>query len=355
MCGIKQKDLPNGKFYKCNECNSLVCNNCKGKHEKSYPSHNIISSHYISNYGISDTNKCFICGINQKDLPNCKFYQCRECNNSLCNNCKGKHNDTYQDHNVVTLYISGEINNVKNKTNTIKKSKPNKNHYDYYQAYINPSNNRYDDENLETYSNDNTNISNNNQNYNNQYPSSQNLDNKDQYYINRNKNSADNIRNLNNNYDVNINYNQNDDNTPNYITSKSYNLNDNNDNDNNNNKKIAIKRYNNNRYNIKDKNYDDNNYDNNNNIEVSGELDNKNNNKTLRSKNPNVLLKEKCKIEFDLEKDDKEFGKSEIFGNPTCFNCLKSRKNEKTIQIFYCSQCMKLFCRDCLNQHNKCS
>ena len=67
------------------------------------------------------------------------------------------------------------------------------------------------------------------------------------------------------------------------------------------------------------------------------------------------IEKKKCKLEFDLSKQDTEFDTCQIFGSPVCFNCLKSKKNEKTIQIFYCSQCMKLFCRDCLYQHTFCS
>ena len=79
----------------------------------------------------------------------------------------------------------------------------------------------------------------------------------------------------------------------------------------------------------------------------------KNNNENIfENKDKDLQKKRKCKIEFDLEKDDTEFDKCEIFGNPVCYNCLKSKKGEKNFQIFYCSQCMKLFCRDCLYQHN---
>ena len=59
-----------------------------------------------------------------------------------------------------------------------------------------------------------------------------------------------------------------------------------------------------------------------------------------------------CKLEFDLNKKDDEFDKCEIFGNPECYNCSKSKKDDKQIQIFYCSHCSKLFCRECLYQHN---
>lgn len=59
-----------------------------------------------------------------------------------------------------------------------------------------------------------------------------------------------------------------------------------------------------------------------------------------------------CEVEFDLNKNDNEFEKSEIFGNPDCYICSKSKKDVKNIQIFYCSHCSKLFCRECLYQHN---
>jgi len=59
-----------------------------------------------------------------------------------------------------------------------------------------------------------------------------------------------------------------------------------------------------------------------------------------------------CKVEFDLNKKDDEFEKCEIFGNPNCYNCSKSKREDKNIQIFYCSHCNKLFCRECLYQHN---
>ena len=57
-------------------------------------------------------------------------------------------------------------------------------------------------------------------------------------------------------------------------------------------------------------------------------------------------------VEFDLNKDEREFAKCEVFGYPVCYNCLKSKKDEKNFKLFYCSQCMKLLCKDCLYQHN---
>ena len=384
--------------------------------------------------GILDEDNCFICGIKQKELPKGKFYICRECNHLLCNNCKGRHDDVHPDHNVITSYVSGEINDD-NKGNL--KSKPkNNNHYDYYKEYINPSNNRYDEENPENYSNDNYNLNRNkynnpqelenpNYNYNNINPNvsnsqnfpkynnnntipneqnyyqntpSKSLDSNNPYFMNKNKNNIDNISNLNNlnnlnnnNYDVNKNYNPNDnlnENAPNINTLKSYNLNDrNNPNDNNlypnKNKRVPLKRYynnrnnnnqddNNNQYNDNYNDNDNDNYNDSYNDKFNDKFnDNDNNNYNdnyndyngnepgrepeNRNKNPKLFKKEKCRIEFDLNKKDEEFNRCEIFGSPACYNCLKSKKNEKTTQIFYCSQCMKLFCRDCLYQHNYCS
>ena len=38
--------------------------------------------------------------------------------------------------------------------------------------------------------------------------------------------------------------------------------------------------------------------------------------------------------------------------NLVCYNCSKSKKDQKNIQIFYCIQYMKLFSKDFLYQHN---
>ena len=200
-------------------------------------------------------------------------------------------------------------------------------------------------------------LSNENQNF----PANDNNDSQSQYYINKNKNNIDNIKNLNKDYGDQRNnnkYNIND-NGQNINLIKSYNINDNidnniNNNNNNNyspnkNRRIIIKRYNNipidqdnNEY------YDDNEYG------QDQYIQNANDYQNLRNKNNNLYRKKRCQLEFDLNKKDTEFDTCQIFGNPVCFNCRKSKKNEKILQIFYCSQCMKLFCRDCLYQHAFC-
>ena len=90
---------------------------------------------------ILDEDNCFICGIKQEELlPKGKFYLCRECDHLLCNNCKDRHDDVHPNHNVVTNYISGENNNLdddKQKLRNIPRTK----NYDYYNEYKNPSNN----------------------------------------------------------------------------------------------------------------------------------------------------------------------------------------------------------------------
>ena len=115
-------------------------------------------------------------------------------------------------------------------------------------------------------------------------------------------------------------------------------------------RQITIRRYNNERYN----NLDDNiNY---NNQFIAGENNINNKNNLQNMNNQYIPKKRKCKIEFDIiNKKDSEFEGCQIFGYATCYNCLRNKKNEKTLQIFYCSQCMRLYCRDCLYQHNYCN
>ena len=350
--------------------------------------------------GILDEDNCFICGGKQIELPDEKFFICKECNHLLCNGCRGRHDDVYPEHNLVTSYISGEINNVnnENKINLNKGIKPLQ--YDYYNEYINPTNNRYNIENPEnlddnkinkgvnqdkniihynydkdktpntTYQRDyqyynikpktiiNKNYSENN-NINPTEPDNQNYYNYEQNN-NQNKLLNNNIDNNNtqNKYYINKN-NINDVNDNNNIDrSNYYNLNQNQNEPSINydknllpNKKINIKRYanKNNRYNNPE---NDNNYYDKGESNDDNDKENINKSKALRNKNQDLFKKEKCKIEFDLNKDDSQFASSKIFGNPACYNCLKSCKDEKNIQIFYCSQCMKLFCRDCLYLHN---
>jgi hypothetical protein len=259
------------------------------------------------NQGILNDDDCYICGITQREYPNERFYICRDCNHLLCNQCINLHDIKYPRHNFITSY--NNPNNQKKGYQTNMRGSPKKI----------PKNN-YDD-----------------------------IDNdKSQYYINKNKNSIDNINNLNKDLeDTNDLYNPNT--YDNNLAPNIYNSRVNTINDNSNlppKKKVKLRKFIN-----KANNDDDNENDNYNDEGLQQNLRNRNNpNANLRGNNMN--LNKKCKIEFDLNRRDSDFDKFEIFGTPTCFNCLKSKKNQKNIQIFFCNQCMKLFCRDCLNLHN---
>ena len=183
-------------------------------------------------------------------------------------------------------------------------------------------------------------------------------DNKSQYYLNKSKNNVDNISNLNknlynkdNNFDRNNFYNNMND--ENFNPSGTYTIRVNRKNIGENkyfspNKKANPKRYNN------SSRYSDDQGDNDNNYKykaLSPDLRsiNEYQNRNLRNRDMNLYPNRKCKIEFDLSKRDSEFDKFVIFGRPVCYYCFKYKKIQKTYQLFYCSQCMKLFCRECLH------
>jgi hypothetical protein len=385
ICGINKREYPNERFYICRDCDHLLCDRCLDIHDMKNPRHNnLISSYnngdpyknnsnidpksiyyryknsndnndnlpynnmtennYINktlnpnrgrlrnksmdknnknnnyydpdnermgasnfNQGILNDDDCYICGITQREYPNERFYICRDCNHLLCNQCINLHDIKYPRHNFITSY--NNPNNQKKEYQTNMRSSPKKM----------PKTN-YDD------------IDNN----------------KNQYYVNKNKNNIDNIGNLNKDLeDTNDYYNPNT--YDNNLAPNIYNSRINTFNDNTNlspKKKVKLRKFIN-----KANNDDDNENDNYNDEGLQQNLRNRNNpNANLRGNNMN--LNKKCKIEFDLNRRDSDFDKSEIFGSPTCFNCLKSKKNQKNIQIFFCNQCMKLFCRDCLNLHN---
>ena len=388
-CGKNQRNNPNERFYICRDCNNnLLCNKCKDDHEPKHnmlalynsgemdknnsnidpkliyqyyknnsneniPSNlnnnkNITNASYNSNDNLNNNaqlynnnvnnkewlrnkpidnsqmksvesnprilnNDCYMCGINQKDYPYERFNLCRNCNYLLCNQCKDTHYNKYPKHFILSLYNSANDEPRRKGSQSSIHNSPSKNR------------NRNNIDNVDNY--------------------------QTQYQMNKNKNNVDNISNLNS-IDVQNNKNKFDNNlnqkdlinTNNSYSTKETNI------DNRNlspSKRIALRKYNN-RYNDQDE-------DNYNNIGANQDSQNRNNNQNLRNNNNNLAKSRKCKIEFDLNKEDSEFNKCEIFGFPACFNCLKSKKNEKTIQIFYCSQCMKLFCRDCLYLHNYCS
>ena len=66
-----------------------------------------------------------------------------------------------------------------------------------------------------------------------------------------------------------------------------------------------------------------------------------------------LILKNKCKVEFDLEKNNynEVFEKTEIFGNPVCFICSSNKMINSSNKLFFCSHCQKLFCKKCLKIH----
>ena len=61
------------------------------------------------NIGDIDSDDCFLCGIKQSQNNYESFYLCRECDKLLCKKCKKKHDLINPQHNLVTSYISGEI------------------------------------------------------------------------------------------------------------------------------------------------------------------------------------------------------------------------------------------------------
>ena len=401
ICGINKKEYPNERFYICRDCNHLLCDQCLDMHDMKNPRHNLVSSYntgepnknksnidpksiyyryknsndnnlpynnmtdnnYLKDnlnpqlYRTKDNNRgrprnnsmdkinkvntyydpdnekmkdsnfnkgsfdgdCFICGITQREYPNERFYVCRDCNHLLCNQCINLHDMKYPRHNFITSY--NNPNNHKKEYQNSMKGSPKKR-----------PKSKYDDID----------------------------DNKSQYYINKNKNSIDNISNLNKDLeDTNDYYNPNTyDN--NNLDPNNYNPRLNTINASTNlspKKKAKLRKFINKPNNDDANNSIDNDNDNNYNDDFNDDgglqqnLRNRNNpNVNLRGNNINI--NKKCKIEFDLNRRDSDFDKFEIFGSPTCFNCLKSKKNQKNIQIFFCNQCMKLFCRDCLNLHN---
>ena len=331
--------------------------------DKDYLNQNNINANYLNNYNEYDINKeeenganfnyndCFLCSIKQRDNPQDRFYKCRECDRLLCQSCRKKHDLINPQHNLVISYISGEINqdinpndeqkdnicihcqnkilnenngeNINNNNPNIKlrKQKINQN---IQNMQIIQGNQNYSLDNM-----NNNNTNNNNLYKNKSYPydnDEYNLktqyqnDYGDKYILYKNimNNNIDNNAEINNNKDYYnpINEFENIESSRKMSPMK---------------KRILAKRYENPPYQ--------------NNDNYNKEIKNENINKDL-------FKRRKCKIEFDLNKNEAEFDKCEIFGNPVCYNCLKSKKDDKFLKIFYCSQCMKLFCKDCLYQHN---
>ena len=69
-----------------------------------------------------------------------------------------------------------------------------------------------------------------------------------------------------------------------------------------------------------------------------------------------LILKNDCEKEFDLEdfeRNENRYEKVEVFGNPRCYICLSGNLQDSSIQLFNCSHCNKLFCKNCLSIHYK--
>ena len=361
LCGIKQREYIQDKFYICRECDRLLCQNCKIKHDKINPEHNLVIS-YISgeiNNGNKDINK---------NIEQTNQYQYIHCQNRINNNINGE-NLRYNINGNENINLNNEENNNNNLSLKLRKEKINQN-IQNMQIIQNIKNNALDKSNNKT--NISTQFENNNYPYNNEdtnmktqyqydYDDKYNLyrnimnssnekmkkDNKDEYFnpIKEYENIQE-TKNMNNN---NINLNQRENLDEDYELL-------------NNNKNITPTKIKRNAFYsplkkkkliknsvINLENIEQNDYNNNDqyNKETINELKIQ-----LKDKNMDLIKKRKCKIEFDLNKDEKEFDTCEIFGNPVCYNCLKSKKDEKYFKLFYCSQCMKLFCKDCLYQHN---
>jgi hypothetical protein len=85
---------------------------------------------------IGDEN-CFICGIKKAELlPNGKLIFCRDCNHLVCDDCRKRHDDVHPKHVLATSYIPGENNDEKNIKIKKLNIDPKKILFDYYNNYI---------------------------------------------------------------------------------------------------------------------------------------------------------------------------------------------------------------------------
>ena len=380
LCGIKQRENIQDKFYICRECDRLLCQNCRIKHDKINPEHNLVIS-YISGEINNDDNKDSIKNIDQTQNQQ---FQCIHCQNKMRNNnindingenIRYNYINNNENDNINMIINNEENNNMNNNMNIkLRKEKINQN---IQSMQINQNNQKLklDNNNISyqfelksyPYDNDDKNMKTQYQHdYDDKYNLYRNLmnisnekmtkENNNNEYFNPikeydNTQEAKNINKVNN---ININQMQNIKNI-----NKDIDISNNNIKIKRNEycsplkKKKLIKRYDNNNVNnaINFENNEQNEYNDEYKNEYKKETINELN-LQLKEKNLDSIKKRKCKIEFDLNKDETEFDTCEIFGNPVCYNCLKSKKDEKNFKIFYCSQCMKLFCKDCLYQHN---
>ena len=90
-------------FYRCNECNKNLCINCKDKHENNFQEHNII------NYD----NKNYLCSIHNFNYTS----YCKKCNKNICIYCNDKHNN----HEIINFVnILPNINDAKMNINKLR-------------------------------------------------------------------------------------------------------------------------------------------------------------------------------------------------------------------------------------------
>ena len=67
-----------------------------------------------------------------------------------------------------------------------------------------------------------------------------------------------------------------------------------------------------------------------------------------------LILKNNCTKEFDLNQNyENKYQKTEVFGNPCCYICFSNNRDDSSFQLFHCSHCNKLFCKECLSIHYK--
>ena len=359
LCGIKQRENIQDKFYICRECDRLLCQNCKIKHDKINPEHNLVIS-YISgeiNHDNKDMNK---------NTAQIRKYQCTHYQNRVNNNISGENIRYNINGNDNINTYNEENNNIDNMNIKLRKEKINQN-IQSMQLMHNLKNNSLDNNKTNiSYQFENTNYPYDNENTNMKTQYQQDYD--DKYHLYRNLMNSNNDKlNKDNSEDYFNPIKEYEDiqETKNINNNTNFNQRQNSDEDfdllnNNNNSPTKIKRntyysplkkkklnkkYENDMINFQ--NNEQNDYID----EYKKELINESNIQ-IKEKNLDLLKRKKCKIEFDFNKDESEFDTCEIFGNPVCYNCLKSKKDEKNFKLFYCSQCMKLFCKDCLYQHN---
>ena len=65
-----------------------------------------------------------------------------------------------------------------------------------------------------------------------------------------------------------------------------------------------------------------------------------------------LILKNNCTKEFDLNQNyENKYQKTEVFGNPCCYICFSNNRDDSSFQLFHCSHCNKLFCKEIGRAH----